>query len=116
MSTMLAPVATITSTILYLIKSAYKFIQPAELVLPAKVNAITQSLSFNIFKYISDALPSSLEVNPMFFICSMIGVESKLVISICLMCLLNISFFVVFTIIYTAIGLYYDLLFLASLV
>ena len=50
-----APVATITSIILYLIMSEYIFIQPAAEVEPAKVKKIVQFLSDNISLNIFDA-------------------------------------------------------------
>ena len=78
-----APVETIASTILYLIRSEYSCIQPPADVEPAKVKNIVQSLSLTISLKIFAAFPVSLEVKDIFDIESIIGRASKEVMSIC---------------------------------
>ena|SRR5210317_754926 len=78
-----APVATIASTILYLIKSEYSCIHPPAEVEPASVKKIVQSLSLIISLKILAALPVSLDVKDILPIESIMGLASKEVISIC---------------------------------
>src|SRR3989344_5409264 len=93
MSTMEAPVATMASTMLYLIMSAYSFMQPPALVLPARVRMIVQSLSSIIFLRMSAALAVSLAVKLILAMALMIGVALKEAMSICSMVSLRRSFF-----------------------
>src|SRR3989344_5378755 len=70
--------------------------QPAALVLPAKVKIIVQSLSLIILLKISAALAKSLDVNDIHFIASTILVASIALISICLTGSFNRSFLFMF--------------------
>ena len=67
--------------------------QPAALLLPARVSMTVQSLFFSIFTSMSAALAVSLELNDISLMLSMIGVESYLVASTCLTVFFNKSFF-----------------------
>ena len=78
-----APVATMASTMLYLTKSEYNFMQPAAEVDPAKVKKIEQFLSEIISLKIFAALAVSLDVKDIFSIESIIFRASKEVISMC---------------------------------
>src|SRR3989338_2046110 len=101
MSTIDAPVATIASTMLCLTMSTYTCIQPAALVLPAKVNIIVQSLSLTIMFKISVALAISREVKDISLKELIIGVESNDLMSICLIVSFIRSFFCSFSIFFT---------------
>src|ERR1035437_9881072 len=96
MSTIEAPVATITSIILYLIISVYTCMHPPALVLPARVRMFVHFLSVSILVRMSAALAVSREVKDMSRIESMIGVESNEVISICLTGFFRRSFLLLF--------------------
>ena len=82
-STIEAPVATIASTILYLTKSEYNFIQPPADVEPANVKKIEHDLSSIISLNIFEALAVSLEVKDILLIDSIISRASNFVMSMC---------------------------------
>src|SRR6218665_1453713 len=84
MSTIDAPVDTITSTMLFLTSSTYRSMQPPAEVEPAMVRMLVDALSFSMVLKISQARPRSREVNDMSLICLIIGRASNDLMSMCL--------------------------------
>src|SRR3990167_3414634 len=80
---MLAPVATIASTMLYFTRSVYSCMQPPAEVEPAIVKIIEQDLSCNMLLKICVARARSRELKDILSIAFTIGRASKAVISMC---------------------------------
>src|SRR3990167_2418957 len=96
MSTMEAPVATMTSTMLCFTMSTYTCMQPPAEVEPARVSHRDAFLSARFMLNMSAALAVSLEEKDMPRYASMICLPSIFLISMCLIDSLSSSFFVVF--------------------